>query len=184
MSRNSSSVYICWPPAEHPAAFLLEHGIICWLQWSELTCRPLVSTSVASPLHTCPHGWSSFGFGGVAAVYLLCVRAKACWTHWKTPITFMVFCPWTQSASKLLFSTLNGEPWFFSLQASNICELILPKFHCDFQISQRTRSPEALQGGKKVINQPCFLHIRAGLLRVLAELALSDLRSCMRRCVS
>lgn len=55
------------------------------------------------------------------------------------------------------FPVFNSKPWFFSLQDPNVCELLLPNFPCDFQISQKTHSPEALQKKNKYVNNPVSL---------------------------
>lgn len=139
MSRSRSSVCDCWPPEEHPCAFLLVTAIRNHTQTSGLHERGLPSPH--SSARTVPGWfWCCLVFGH---------EPKPGEPNHKPPIDFVVLHPSMLSASKLLSSTLNGEPWlifFFSSKASNICELVLPKFPLDFQVTRKT--PEALQAKK------------------------------------
>lgn len=149
MSRSCISVYGCWPPEEHPCAFSLVTAIRNHTQTSGFHERGLPSPH--SSARTVP-GWF-----WCCLVFALGHEPKPGEPNHKPPIDFMVLYPSMLSASKLLSSTLNGELWliFFSSKASNICELVLPKFPLDFQISRET--PEALQGkkGHKSTPFPC-----------------------------
>lgn len=88
--------------------------------------------SVASPLYSSLDGWSWIDFGGVAAAHLPGPQARV--LNSAERLYQLGGPPQTQSAPKLLFFHLKG--FFFPLQASIICELMLPKLPRDFQISQ------------------------------------------------